>query len=248
MMQALRVLSLLLACATAGRAIPPLVSGDVPTADRGTYELFIGYVATDSGSTTEHEVPFWELVYGLTSRQELTIEAPLLLLDEANGSTSGLADVVIGTKVRLLGAPSADSGLSASLEVKLPTGDSDRGLGAGAVNVDLRLRGGWELGREVFYLNLGHTWIGEDEEPRKNTWFYAAVWDHPVGERLRLLTELYSKTANRLGTPDRLAASVGVKWRFPQRQQLQFSIGRSLRSGAKGGPDVRIYAGWRKDF
>ena len=247
MMKTAWYLSLLLACATPGWAIPPLVSGDVPTADRGTYELFIGYVATDSGSTTEHEVPFWELVYGLTSRQELTIEAPLLVLDEAGGSTTGLADVVIGTKYRLLGEPSADSGLSASLEVKLPTGDSDRGLGAGAVNVDLRLRGGWEFGREVFYLNLGHTWIGEDEEPRENTWFYAAVWDHPVGERLRLLTELYWKTA-KLGAPDRLAASVGVKWRFPQRQQLQFSLGRSLRSDARGGPDVRVYAGWRKDF
>lgn len=41
-------------------AIPPLVSGDIPTADHGTYELFLGYV--------------------LTRVLELTIEAPIVLL------------------------------------------------------------------------------------------------------------------------------------------------------------------------
>ena len=46
-------------------AIPPLVSGDVPTADHGTYELFLGYVLKDDGVLTEEEIPFWELVYGL---------------------------------------------------------------------------------------------------------------------------------------------------------------------------------------
>ena len=50
-------------------AIPPLVSGDVPTADRGIYELFFGYVLKDGGVVTEEELPFWELVYGLTKVQ-----------------------------------------------------------------------------------------------------------------------------------------------------------------------------------
>lgn len=242
-------LALLAACASPSWAIKPLVSGDVPTAEKGLYEVFVGYLVTYAGSATVHEVPFWEVVYGLTQGQELTIEAPLLVHDGSGGSTAGIGDVILGTKYRLLGEPLADSGLSASLEIALPTGDSDRSLGSGAVDVDLRLRGGWQFGSEVVYLNLGHTWLGEDDdEPRDNTWFYAAVWDHPVGTKLRLLTEFYRKTADDPEASDRLAATVGIKWHFPHRQQLQLSIGRSLRSGAQGGPDVRFYVGWRRDF
>jgi hypothetical protein len=227
-------------------AIPPLVSGDIPTADHRTYELFLGYVFKDDGALTEEEIPFWELVYGLTSVQELTIEAPIVRRDDSTGSTTGLGDVVIGTKYRLVGEPAADSGLSASLEVKLPTGDEQRGLGSGAVGVNLRARGGFELRREVVYFNLGHTWVGE--EGKDNTWFYSGVWDHPVGRKLRLLTEVYGKTASESGTPNTLAGTVGIKWRLPQRQQLQASIGRSLRHDRAGGPDLRVYVGWRRDF
>ena len=127
------------------RAIPPLVSGDIPTADRGTYELFFGYVLKDGAAVTEKEIPFWELVYGLTKVQELTIEAPIVRRNGPAGTTTGIGDVILGTKYRFVGRPAADSGLSISLEVKLPTGDEDRGLGAGAVAVDLRARGGLHL-------------------------------------------------------------------------------------------------------
>jgi len=227
-------------------AIPPLVSGDIPTADHRTYELFLGYVLKDGGVVTEEELPFWELVYGLTRVQELTIEAPILRRDDSAGTTTGIGDVILGTKYRFVGEPAADSGLSASLEVRLPTGDEERGLGSGAVNVDLRARGGFELGGEVIYFNLGHTWVGEDG--KDNTWFYSGVWDHPLGSTLRILTEVYGKTADEPGAPNAFAGTVGIKWRLPHRQQLQASIGRSLRDGRVGGPDLRVYAGWRRDF
>lgn len=237
-----------LACAPAS-AIPPLVSGDVPTAEDGTYELFVGYVASDSGPVTTHLVPFWELVYGLTPRQELTVEAPFVVRDDEDGSSSGLGDVVLGTKYRFLGAPSADSGLSASLEVSLPTGDEDQGLGSGAANIDLRVRAGPAVGREILYFNVGRTWLGEDgDEQREDMWFLAGVWDHPLAERYRLLTEIYWRTADEPAAPNRLAATVGTKMKFRHRQQVQLSVGRSLRSDAEGGPDFRLYAGWRRDY
>ena len=231
-------------------AIPPLVSGDVPTAEHRTYELFVGYLATDSGPVTTHQIPFWELVYGLTPRQELTVEAPLVLRDEASGSTAGLGDAVVGTKYHLLGQPSEDSGLSASLEITLPTGDADRGLGSGAVDVDLRGRAGGRLGKEIVYANLGHTWVSQqdEDEPREDTWFLALVWDHPLAAKARLLAEVYGKTADEPEAPDRVAATVGTKLKLPHRQQVHLSVGRSLRSGAEGGPNLRVYAGWRRDF
>ena len=157
--------------------------------------------------------------------------------------------LVLGTKYRLFGEPAADSGLSASLEIKLPTADEEEGLGSGATNVDLRTRWGWQIASEVIYFNVGHTWVGDDGDTRRdNTWFYAGVWDHPIGERVRLLTEVYGKTSDDPDGPNAFAATVGGKWRLPHNQQLQASVGRSLRHDKEGGPDLRVYAGWRRDF
>lgn len=239
----------LMAYAGPAMAIKPLVSGDVPTAKKGGYELLVGNLYNDDGSVRTHELPFWELIYGLTERQELTIEAPIVLRDGPDGDAAGFGDVILGTKYRLFGEPAADSGLSVSLEVKLPTGNDRRGLGSGATNVDLLSRWGWQFGPEVVYFNLGHTWIGErGDEELDNSWFYAAVWDHPVSNKLRLLTEVYGKTAADPASPNRVAATIGIKWWFRPNQQFHFSVGRSLREDAEGGPKLRLYTGWRMDF
>ena len=148
------VVCLMVASANQVLAIPPLVSGDVPTATKGIYELFVGYLLEQKSSVRGHTIPFSELVYGVSDRQEFTIEAPLLFREGPPDSALGVGEVVLGTKYRLLGNPRTDEGLSASLEVKLPTGNRPRGLGSGATAVDLRARGGWEVGREVVYLNL----------------------------------------------------------------------------------------------
>lgn len=240
---------LLITSAGSAWAIPPLVSGDIPTAGQGIYELFVGYLLEEKSNVKSHAVPFWELVYGFSDRQEFTLEAPLLVRDAPADSALGFGDVVLGTKYRLLGNPMADSGLSVSLEVKVPTGNRARGLGSGATDVDMRARGGWEVGRGVAYLNLGHTWVGEDgNERRENTWFYSGVWDHPLRPKLRLLTEVYGKTSPDPSSPTRLAATIGVKWLVWSAQQFHFSLGRSLREHTEGGPNLRLYVGWRWDF
>ena len=51
-------LALLVACSSPSWAIKPLVSGDIPTAEKGVFEVFVGYLLTVAGSTTVHEVPF----------------------------------------------------------------------------------------------------------------------------------------------------------------------------------------------
>src|SRR5687768_580223 len=76
-------------------APPPLVTGDVPTADKETYEWYLGarYQESESGNPSRL-LPFTELVYGLTDRMELTFETSGLSKDHEYG----LSDSVIGTK------------------------------------------------------------------------------------------------------------------------------------------------------
>src|SRR5437867_4048622 len=85
----------LLAFAPCCFAPPPLVTGDVPTADMETFEWYVGARYQESGSgDPERLLPASELVYGLTERQELTFEIAGLSQDHEYG----INDAVIGTK------------------------------------------------------------------------------------------------------------------------------------------------------
>ena len=118
-------------------APPPLVTGDVPTADKEAFEWYVGarYQESESGKPSRL-LPFTELVYGLTDRQELTFEIAGLSANHEYG----ISDAVLGTKFIFLKEAESRPGIAGSFELKLPTGDESRGLGSGEFDYDLRLR------------------------------------------------------------------------------------------------------------
>jgi len=50
------------------------------------------------------------------------------------------------------------------------------------------------------------------------------------------------------GEPNRVAANIGLSQQLLENLAVHGAIGRSLREGARGGPDLRIYAGIKCDF
>ena len=72
-------LALLAFTACPAFAPPPMITGDVPTADHQRFELYTGlrYQENEAG-VPARQLPFTELVYGLTPRQELTFEIAYL--------------------------------------------------------------------------------------------------------------------------------------------------------------------------
>lgn len=85
------VLGLVLLFTRKTPAPPPLVTGDVPTAEKGLFELYSGFRYQDTGSITR-QIPFSELVYGISKRQEVMVEAPYL----SREGEHGFGDVVVG--------------------------------------------------------------------------------------------------------------------------------------------------------
>jgi hypothetical protein len=80
-MKVTRCLTVLLLLTSASRlfAPPPMITGDVPTADKGRFELYAGlrYQENEAG-VPARQLPFTELVYGISDRQELTFEIAYL--------------------------------------------------------------------------------------------------------------------------------------------------------------------------
>jgi len=241
---------LLLALAPRSFAPPPLVTGDVPTANRQTFEWYVGgrYQESESGNPSRL-LPFTELVYGLTDRQELTFEIAGLSVDHEYG----INDAVVGTKFVFLKETEKRPGIAGSFELKLPTGDESRGLGSGEFDYDLRLRTQKTWSWFTAIGNVGYTFVTDPEfggvtQSAENVWLLTFGQEWQVAKRTKLLSELYFVSREEPGEPNRLAANIGFKHKLLDNLAVHAAIGKSIREGNRGGPDLRVYAGLKWEF
>jgi hypothetical protein len=231
-------------------APPPLVTGDVPTADKQTFEWYLGarYQESQSGDPSRL-LPFTELVYGLTDRMELTFETAGLSVNHEYG----LSDSVLGTKYVFLNETDRRPGLAGSFELKLPTGDESRGLGSGEFDFDLRLRAQKTWSWFTAIGNVGYTFVTDPEyggviTSTDNVWLLTFGQEYQVAKRTKLLSELYFVSREEPGEPNRLAANIGFKHKLRDYLTVHAAIGKSVREGNRGGPDLRVYAGLKLEF
>jgi Putative MetA-pathway of phenol degradation len=231
-------------------APPPLVTGDVPTADKGRFEWYLGarYQESETGKP-DRLLPFTELVYGISDRQELTFETAGL----SKEGHYGLSDSVLGTKYVFLKETARRLGIAGSFELKLPTGDESRGLGSGEFDYDLRLRAQKTWGWFTAIGNAGYTFVTDPEfggvtTSTENVWLLTFGQEYQVAKRTKLLSELYFVSREEPGGPNRLAANIGFKHKLLDNLTVHAAVGKSVREGNRGGPDLRVYAGLKWEF
>lgn len=235
-------------------AVPPLVAGDVPTADKGHVELYTGARYQDDAGGVERQLPSTEIVYGLSSRQELTFEIPYLSLTPSGGAPArGFGDGTLGTKVMVLREAPRLPGVALSFEAKLDNARQEHGLGSGAFDYDVRLRSQKTWGWFTGLWNLGRTFVGEPQiagvgQEKRDIWFGAFAQQYDVTERAALLSEIYWRNSDTPGEANRIAADVGFKFNATHHLQLHGSVGKSIREGNVGGPHLRVYAGLKLEF
>jgi len=249
-MRAIIVCVLLAASVRHLYAPPPLVTGDVPTADKQRFELYSGfrYQETESGESGR-QIPFTELVYGISDRQELTFEIAYL----SQRHQHGFGDAVVGTKYQFLKETQTLPGMAGSFELKLPTGSERKGLGTGEFDYDLRLRAQKTWGWFTAIGNAGYTFLtdaefGGVEATLENVWLFTFAQEYQVAKNTSLLSEIYFVTREASGEHDRFAANLGFKHRILKDLSIHGSIGKSLREANRGGPDIRAYAGVKWEF
>jgi hypothetical protein len=231
-------------------APPPLVTGDVPTADQNGFEWYLGsrYEKSENGRPSRL-LPFSEIVYGLSGRQEVTLE--VAGLSEQGGY--GITDAVIGTKFVFRPETATRAGVAGSFEWKLPTGDKNRGRGSGEFDYDLRLRVQKTRGRFTAIGNAGYTFvttptIGGIRQRVENVPFFSFAQEWELTPATAALSEIYFVGREAPGESNRLACNVGFKHRIGDGLFVHAAAGRSLRGHRRGGPDMRFYAGLKYEF
>jgi hypothetical protein len=242
--------SLMTATASRLYAPPPLVTGDVPTADFQRFELYTGmrYQESESGEPSR-QIPFTEFVYGLTERQELTFETAYV----SENHEHGFSDIVLGTKYQFLIESTNRPGLAGSFELKLPTASESKGLGDGEFDYDIRLRAQKTFGWFTGIANAGYTFLTDPEFARvettkDNVWFLSFAQEYQIAKDTELLSEIYWVTREEPGEANTLAANVGFKHKLFKDITVHGSIGKSVRDANRGGPDLRAYFGFKWEF
>jgi len=170
-------------------AAHPLITDDTGTQGKGKFQLeFNGQYDWDKKDTEDVSVRSTggqaavTLSYGVAENVDLVFSLPYLWgKAEVNEITvydeHGIGDAVLETKWRLF----EKNGLSLALKpgISIPTGNYEKGLGAGQLGGHLFLIASQELGTWAFHGNLGYIRNENKIDERKDIWHasFAATWE-----------------------------------------------------------------------
>jgi len=126
-------------------------------------------------------------------------------------------------------------------------------LGSGEFDYDLRLRAQKTWGWFTAISNLGYTFVTDPEfggvtTSSENVWLLTFAQEYQVAKRTKLLSEIYFVSRDERDAPNRLAANIGFKQKLSDGVTIHGAVGKSIREGNRGGPDIRVYAGLKWEF
>jgi len=230
-------------------AVPPFVTGDVPTAEKQSFELYLGTRYESARGTINRQLGFTEIVYGISDRQEITFETSYLSQDGGHG----IGDSIFGTKYMFVKETKTLPGIASTFELKVPTASASRDLGTGEFDFDLRLNVQKTWGAFTTYGNIGYIIVGEPGsgstmQPRNHLWFFSVAQEFEIVKNTSLLGEVYWQTGEERGAPARLAGNVGFEHKFNDKFRIHAMVGKSLQEANHGGPSLRVYVGLQWDF
>jgi hypothetical protein len=171
------------------QAAHPLITDDTGTQGKGKFQLELNgqydsekeSVDGVSMTTTGGQVAT-TLSYGIVENIDLVLSLPYQWgKTEENEATAydenGFSDTVLDVKWRFF----EKDGFSLAWKpgIRIPTGNDEKGLGAGKFGGHLFLIGSKELGHWAFHTNLGYIRNENNTDERKNIWHasLAATWE-----------------------------------------------------------------------
>ena len=220
--------------AVAGR---PLDTEDTSTVESGKAELELsGDFVRDPGSRS------WSakgvLSLGLLPGLEGRLESDARLLEpEGKLGRAGIGDSLLGLKYRVLDETRSMPAMLGALTLRLPTGDEQRGLGSGEVDVGLLAAISKALGSFVLTVNAGYTFVTRDRGLDVVT--LAGSLEYRASGRWALVGEIIG-TLGAVHAPDMSVLRGGVVYAISHRIKVDSAIGAGL---TRGSPDVLFTVG-----
>ena len=202
-------------------AMHPLITDDPETQGAGKYQVEMNaQCARDKTSTAGIETKVREgeleaiLSYGVNDRTDIIVRLPLEREQiETGGVTSrerGLSDLSVEAKWRFL----EQDGFSVALKPGLtfPTGDDEKGLGAGKVGYSAFLIAAKEAKPWSIFFNLGYLRNDNKEstvDERRDLWHVSLAAARDLSERVKLVGNIGVETNPDKGSHTKPAFLLG---------------------------------------
>lgn len=194
-LSAFLVFSSILSCATGAFAAHPLITDDAGTMGTGKAQLEMNGEygrEKEDGLTTKTTQGDLCFTYGLSETVDLVVDVPYLHYREKSEdgtiSENGFSDTAIEVKWRFY--EHEDLSLAIKPGLSLPTGDDEKGLGAGKATYSLFFIASQEMDPWAFHLNLGYIRNENTLEEEKDIWHASIASSFAVSEDLSAVANL----------------------------------------------------------
>ena len=226
----------------------PVLTDDPDPTDHEHWEFDLFSQVTHADGTTVGSAPAVEANYGIVPSVQLHLLGQLALNKiKGEGLDSGFGDMELAAKYQFLDEDDSPLGLRAAIapQVNPPTGDEDRGLGAGKAQLFAPLWLGKAFGDWSTY-GGGGLWQARGGESQ-DYWFFGWALQRACTDRLMLGGELFYQTASQKDGADTSGFNFGGIFDFTDNHHLLASAGRGL-SHAPTTNEFSYYLGYQLTF
>ena len=185
----------ILFCSPSAYAAHPLITDDAGTMGAGKAQLELNGEYNhdkEEGVTTKTTQGNATFTYGLNESVDLVVGLPYLHVKTSDDATSttenGFSDTALEVKWRFY--EHDDLSLALKPGVTLPTGDEDKGLGAGKATYSLFFIASKEMDPWAFHLNLGYIRNENTLDEEKNLWHASIASTYALTENLKAVANL----------------------------------------------------------
>lgn len=175
-------------------AYHPLITDDTGTQGKGRYQyefqLEYGYDEEEDIKTKELSVNN-TLTYGLSDNLDMGIGLPYLYWKEENSESideDGFSDIEFGLKYRFYEGDGLKIAIKPSISI--PTGDEERGLGAGRAGGKVFLIIDKEFKNVTLFFNAGYLRNENKIGERKNLWHISLAGEYRLSEAFKAVANV----------------------------------------------------------
>ena len=225
----------------AGRAVagPPFVTDDPEPVPYQHFEFYNLSLGSAIRGDTQGFAPAWEYNYGIVPNGQAHIIAPLTFDKQTGGY--GYGDTELGFKYRFIdeNKNTAQPMVGVYPLLELPTGDEQRGLGAGYLRAYFPLWIQKSFGDWTTYGGGGY-WINHgDDTVNRDYWFFGWLLQRQVTKQLAIGAEIYHQTStvafgatNPIYTAPTTGFNIGAIYDFDDNHHLLASVGAGLQNAS----------------
>lgn len=222
---------------------PPFVTDDPEPVDYKHGEFYIAAQYAKDKDKVSGTAPLFEHNYGVVPNVQLHLITPFVYNKPEGRSTQrGYGDTEVGIKYRFMNNEDAHFMAGIFPIVELPSGDSEKGLGAGHTRVFIPLWlqkawGPWQTyGGGGYWRNPG--------EGNKDYWLFGWQAQRTMSEMLTLGAELFAQTKDAEDAKSRIGFTAGAIVNVADEHHLLFSVGSDIH----GDNRVSAYAAYQYTF